>query len=294
MTTINEDETEIDIKQAQLLTEHFGFQPITVVDDIINIINDIMYKCTEQIERSLIDHKQQLENQAKSFKNLKINEKNEYSLRDIEVGTAKLETTLEQVINKNFDKFELYSLRNVFNIPSHLIKGGYIRLNHHKDLEVIKNIEEVDEEINERYNQLLKEIKFQIERNKMLVESVKKLKKYRTLCQNLRKRISYLNTEDIDNDHDREQLLKLSPLKDTIVFLLNQIREMYDKIKLLQGDKGNGLDDQVLRESVEILEKEDPVKNNLDRLLNIKRKGSNSDTLDGPGLQKLVGFLTET
>ena len=36
---------------------------------------------------------------------------------EIEIGMGKLESLLESTIDNNFDKFELYCLRNIFNIP---------------------------------------------------------------------------------------------------------------------------------------------------------------------------------
>ena len=36
---------------------------------------------------------------------------------EIKIGTAKLESLLENSVDKNFDKLELYVLRNILSIP---------------------------------------------------------------------------------------------------------------------------------------------------------------------------------
>ena len=44
-----------------------------------------------------------------------------------------MESLLESTIDNNFDKFELYCLRNIFNIPKDLIP--YIQLSHQQGIE---------------------------------------------------------------------------------------------------------------------------------------------------------------
>ena len=43
---------------------------------------------------------------------------------------AQVETLLENAVDRNFDAFELYVLRNVFNVPEEV--EGYLRLQHHQ------------------------------------------------------------------------------------------------------------------------------------------------------------------
>lgn len=54
---------------------------------------------------------------------------------EIELGTAKFETLFESIVDKCFDKFELYVLRNLFVVPPDLIEGGWIRLAHHNGID---------------------------------------------------------------------------------------------------------------------------------------------------------------
>lgn len=50
--------------------------------------------------------------------------------REIEEGLHKLETLLNSTVDKNFDKFEIYVLRNILAVPQDLV--NWIRLNHYE------------------------------------------------------------------------------------------------------------------------------------------------------------------
>lgn len=54
--------------------------------------------------------------------------------REIEEGVLKLETLLEATIDKNFDKLEIYVLRNILTVPEDLVP--WIRLPHYEGLEL--------------------------------------------------------------------------------------------------------------------------------------------------------------
>lgn len=49
---------------------------------------------------------------------------------ELEKGVHKLETLLENAVDKNFDRFELYVLRNILNVDPALV--GWVRLAHHE------------------------------------------------------------------------------------------------------------------------------------------------------------------
>lgn len=42
---------EAKLRNHQILTEHLGFTPISLVDDIINCVNDYLYECTESLDK---------------------------------------------------------------------------------------------------------------------------------------------------------------------------------------------------------------------------------------------------
>ncbi|KAK9473454.1 Mis12 protein-domain-containing protein [Dipodascopsis tothii] len=101
-----------------LLTEHLSYPPIALLDDIINAVNTILYKCTAAIETYL-----QTQPPCPNI-----------PPEEIELGTAKLESLLEDAVDRNFDRFELYVLRNILAIPEE-VTDGWFRLEHHKGID---------------------------------------------------------------------------------------------------------------------------------------------------------------
>ncbi|KAJ2751604.1 hypothetical protein GGI19_004374 [Coemansia pectinata] len=80
-----------------LIVEHFGFLPISFIDEIINAANDTIYRATDALSKFV--------------------ETEQGSSEATSQAVNKAETLLEHAVDKNFDKFELYALRNLFNIP---------------------------------------------------------------------------------------------------------------------------------------------------------------------------------
>ena len=50
--------------------------------------------------------------------------------KEIEEGLHQLETLLESTVDKNFDKFEIYVLRNILSVPEDL--ASWVRLSHYE------------------------------------------------------------------------------------------------------------------------------------------------------------------
>ena len=103
----------MDYRVNALVTEHLGFPATVVIDDVINAVNEIMYKCVAAMDTFLLERTDKFGAGDKKI----ISE-------EIQIGTAKLETLLESNVDKNFDKFELYALRNIFTIPQTLVEQG--------------------------------------------------------------------------------------------------------------------------------------------------------------------------
>jgi kinetochore protein Mis12/MTW1 len=53
-----------------------------------------------------------------------------HAKQEIEEGLHKLETLLESTVDKNFDRFEIYVLRNILSVPEDL--AAWIRLSHYE------------------------------------------------------------------------------------------------------------------------------------------------------------------
>ncbi|MCJ1402975.1 hypothetical protein MMC11_006197 [Xylographa trunciseda] len=123
-----------------LLTEHFRYTPLSLIDDIINTVNAIIYRAVEAIESGLLSTPPA----ALGFAD---DAPTTISIRDadgdghvdfpearaeIEDGVHRLETLLEATVDKLFDKFEIYTLRNILTVPDDL--APWVRLAHYGDL----------------------------------------------------------------------------------------------------------------------------------------------------------------
>ncbi|DAA74173.1 TPA_exp: Uncharacterized protein A8136_3671 [Trichophyton benhamiae CBS 112371] len=120
-----------------LLTEHFSYTPLSLIDDVINSVNNLIYQAISSLEDGL----QSTPPEKLGFRhgpgtipdtdddgNIQYPE----ARLEIENGLHQLETLLEATVDKAFDKFEIYVLRNVLTVPEDLT--GWIRLSHHEGL----------------------------------------------------------------------------------------------------------------------------------------------------------------
>jgi len=121
----------------ELMTEHLQHAPLTFIDDVINSANAILYQSMDAFETYLRDTlipslASSSSSRDKAF-NLDAPEEDSEQdalLKELEFGMAQVETLLENAVDRNFDAFELYVLRNVFNVPDEV--DGYMRLKHHQ------------------------------------------------------------------------------------------------------------------------------------------------------------------
>ncbi|KAI8950891.1 Mis12 protein-domain-containing protein [Xylaria longipes] len=127
--------------ETELLTEHFGYPPVSLIDDIINSVNVLAERALNSIEQGLLNAspatlgfkapKSQSQSQSQQDDQLPPAER---AKNEIESGTHQLETLLCASIDRNFDKFELYVLRNIFTVrPPEL--SNWIRLSHYDGLD---------------------------------------------------------------------------------------------------------------------------------------------------------------
>lgn len=151
--------TSDQIKNA-LLTEHFRYTPLvsvssqfllapntdnqqTLLDDIINTVNELVYQAVSEIETALLNvPKEQLGFPANAPAQQDGAEDNngedasEAAARiEIEAGIVKLESLLNSTIDKNFDKLEIYTLRNLLTVSNAKEDEGlenWIVLDHYK------------------------------------------------------------------------------------------------------------------------------------------------------------------
>lgn len=196
-------------KSTTILTEHLGYAPIALIDDVINAVNDILYKCTAAMETFLSERYGNDENIPED---------------EIELGTAKLETLLESVVDKCFDKFELYVLRNLLIIPPDFIKGGWIRLEHQQGVD-FSSTGSMDKII-----ELRKQLYEQKHLNYLLKTRCKRTAKLLTMLDGYRSSLQGLKNQP-------HLISQIAPLNETIQFLTSQVTQMMNKI---QSQKSNG------------------------------------------------------
>ncbi|MCJ1232717.1 hypothetical protein MMC14_000670 [Varicellaria rhodocarpa] len=124
-----------------LLTEHFRYTPLSLIDDIINTVNAIIYRAIQAIENGLLSTPPPVlgfgVSDDTSSGSLRIrdadgdgNEDFPEAREEIENGVHQLETLLEATVDKTFDRFEIYTLRNLLTVPDEL--AGWMRLGHYE------------------------------------------------------------------------------------------------------------------------------------------------------------------
>ncbi|KAF4458970.1 Kinetochore-associated MTW1 [Fusarium albosuccineum] len=131
--------TTPDNSDYELLTEHFGYPPVALLDDIINTVNVLADRALESVERVLLSvDPQKLGFSKKHASSSKDGASSlppeEAAKLEIEHGTHQLETLLNASIDKNFDLFELYTMRNILTVRP--VDQPYMRLAHYEGLDL--------------------------------------------------------------------------------------------------------------------------------------------------------------
>ncbi|PHH61135.1 hypothetical protein CDD81_752 [Ophiocordyceps australis] len=115
---------------SKLLTEHFGYPPVALIDDIINAVNVLADRALDSVESLLLS----LPPSKLGFPPLANHTPDHDSARRaIEHGTHQLETLLNAAIDRNFDLFELYTMRNILAVSPQ--DQPWVRLAHYEGLD---------------------------------------------------------------------------------------------------------------------------------------------------------------
>ncbi|CUS20805.1 LAQU0S01e15038g1_1 [Lachancea quebecensis] len=199
------------MRTTLLLTEHLGYPPISLIDDIINAVNELMYKCTQAMEKYLLERSSM---EGKDYTD------------EIKIGIAKLETLWENSVDRSFDKLELYILRNVLHIPQELIENGSFRLRHHDSLvlEDKDSKKALDVKLKTKMQLLQESIEThkELRRQKAaLQKTLSRVKKFKLLVS------SFLQGQDFDNKEIAAILGSLSPVNESVKFLASQMHSLY-------------------------------------------------------------------
>ncbi|KAI1655119.1 Mis12 protein-domain-containing protein [Daldinia decipiens] len=132
---------------AELLTEHFGYPPISLIDDIINSVNVLAERALNSVEQGLLNappatigfkppkpSRSHAHDAQKQQQQQQQQDPAEAAKTEIESGTHQLETLLCASIDRNFDKFEIYVLRNILTVRPPDVRS-WIRLSHYDGLD---------------------------------------------------------------------------------------------------------------------------------------------------------------
>ncbi|KAL3480349.1 Mis12 protein-domain-containing protein [Aspergillus californicus] len=129
----------MDDLTTSLLAEHFSYTPLSLIDDIINSINNLIYQAISSLESGLLGTPPERLGFAHANNGSTIPDTDEdgnvvypEAQLEIENGLHQLETLLEATVDKAFDKFEIFVLRNIFRVPEDLMR--WIRLKHYENI----------------------------------------------------------------------------------------------------------------------------------------------------------------
>ncbi|KAI1335725.1 Mis12 protein-domain-containing protein [Xylariaceae sp. FL0016] len=131
--------------EQELLTEHFGYPPVSLIDDIINSVNILAERALTSVETGLAKLPPSAlglkapKPTASSKSSSSDSQQQQFLLPDairteIETGTHQLETLLCASIDRNFDKFEIYVLRNILCVRPPGLRD-WMRLSHYEGLD---------------------------------------------------------------------------------------------------------------------------------------------------------------
>lgn len=205
----------MDYRVNALVTEHLGFPATVVIDDVINAVNEIMYKCVGAMDTFLMDRIDKF-GDKKTIR------------EEIQIGTAKLETLLESNVDKNFDKFELYALRNIFTIPQPLVEQGYVRLKHHSDVEVVPESSKVTAD-DERIQNLTGKINQELVVRKIIQSQVSKAKKIVALLRKFQQSLQVLDASGsgaVLSPEAKSAFKSIYPVEQTFHYLITQVDDL--------------------------------------------------------------------
>ncbi|KAF3926837.1 hypothetical protein ABW20_dc0102250 [Dactylellina cionopaga] len=131
----------IDPKTTSLITEHLNFTPLEIVDDIINAANESVYGTVQQLENYLRSSGPSALGYVPDGSIAETDEDgkelfDDASMNEIQQGLHMLEMLMESRVDKAYDQFEVYVLRNIFSVPPDV--RDWMRLRHHDKINLIK------------------------------------------------------------------------------------------------------------------------------------------------------------
>lgn len=109
----------------------------SLIDDVINSINNLIYQAISSLESGLLSTPPERLGFSHTSNGSTIPDTDDdgnvvypEAKLEIENGLHQMETLLESTVDKAFDKFEIYVLRNILTVPEDLI--NWVRLRHYE------------------------------------------------------------------------------------------------------------------------------------------------------------------
>ncbi|KAG0279439.1 hypothetical protein BGZ95_001205 [Linnemannia exigua] len=215
------------VYQQQLLTEHFGFSPLSFVDDVINSVNNMIYQASMALQEFV-------ENEMESWaiQNRRNLAKDYDAKVESAKGMHKFETLLEAAVDKNFDRFELYALNNLFSVP----KDVDIVLPHYEELDfgiAADREEALDQELEMLRQQVImtKAMNYRLRKELILEEN------RRRELERCRDQIAFLKDA-------LKECRDVAPIPQTLIFIRDNIDTLHRRFgklheKLQQNAQAN-------------------------------------------------------
>ncbi|KAK5726063.1 hypothetical protein LTR15_004255 [Elasticomyces elasticus] len=134
--------------QNAILTEHLSYTPLRILDDIINGVNEVVYRAINAIDEGLsaipaatLGFTYAAAPTDSVASETTVQETlDEMKATELGNGLVQLESLLNSTIDKDFDKFEIYTLRNILALghDEEEARGlaEHVVLDHYKHLDV--------------------------------------------------------------------------------------------------------------------------------------------------------------
>ncbi|KAF9935873.1 hypothetical protein BGZ75_004386 [Mortierella antarctica] len=203
------------IYQQQLLTEHFGFSPLSFVDDVINSVNNMIYQASMALQEFIESEMQKVV--AGEYGPIELPQDMD-PMTESAKGMHKFETLLEAAVDKNFDRFELYALKNLFGVPEDVD----IILPHYESLDFgisVEREEKLDNDLELVRRQLIatKALNYRLRKELEIEEN------RRRQLEKCRLQIQFL----------KDAVKEVEPVPQTMIFVRDNIETLHRRFQTL-------------------------------------------------------------
>ncbi|ORY87487.1 Mis12 protein-domain-containing protein [Leucosporidium creatinivorum] len=199
---------ELKAVKANLFTAQFKWAPETFAKGGMDLANTTMYAATRIVDESL----QQLAVPPAE------GEERPFTLEEdhIQKGIYRLETLLETSIDKHFDLFEIFVLRNTFTVQTDLIP--YIALPHQEHID--ESLKGKDEEAINEYEEELRLYEEELQKARELACAEEFVKRKVESVQEKAQEVGYMGGADPLSSRTQGLVLQLTLLQERLATLL--------------------------------------------------------------------------